>query len=343
MNESHHNAIYQPLVSIALSLYNVERYLPRCLESILGQTYTNLEVIVVDDGSPDRSGDIAEEYALRDDRVKVIRKENGGLGSARNAGIIAASGEFITFVDSDDFLAEDFVAYMVSLANKTEAEIVISKNCFTTSDASQVERQSLEIYTSERAVEEFFYPRIQLGAWNKLYRMDFIRAFDLRFVPELKTGEGLEFITRAANLVTRVGVGNRKVYVYRLNNKTSATTAANVERQGKGSLETMNYIGEHFEFKSESVKLAFHWHTWSCHRYCLRHILESGLASEHAVLKRTCVRYLRKNILFGLVANVPLKNKLLAVLTFISPILSTRIMIARRRRALSGDVWGELC
>ena len=91
-------------VSIIVPIYNVEKYLPRCIESILAQTFTDFELILVDDGSPDRCGEICDYYKKKDKRVKVIHKENGGLSSARNAGINIAIGDYIGFVDSDDYI-----------------------------------------------------------------------------------------------------------------------------------------------------------------------------------------------------------------------------------------------
>ena len=96
-----------PQISVIVPVYNVQRYLRRCVDSILSQTFSNLEVILVDDGSPDRCGAICDEYAAADPRVKVIHKPNGGLSSARNAGIEAAAGEYLAFVDSDDWLDAD--------------------------------------------------------------------------------------------------------------------------------------------------------------------------------------------------------------------------------------------
>lgn len=96
------------LISIIIPIYNVEEYLERCIDSVVNQTYKNLEIILVDDGSPDRCGDICDTWALRDTRIKVIHKKNGGLSDARNAGMSLATGEFIAFVDSDDVVERQF-------------------------------------------------------------------------------------------------------------------------------------------------------------------------------------------------------------------------------------------
>ena len=100
----------QPLISIIVPCYNVEQYLPKCIESILAQTYRNLEILLVDDGSPDRCGEICDEYAKKDSRIKVILKPNGGLSDARNAALDVMQGEWVTCVDSDDFIIPDYVS-----------------------------------------------------------------------------------------------------------------------------------------------------------------------------------------------------------------------------------------
>jgi len=114
------------LVSVIVPVYNVEEYLGRCVDSILAQTYTNLEVILVDDGAKDSSGAICDEYAARDARVRVIHKENGGLSSARNAGIDAAKGDWLEFVDSDDWIEPDAVESMLTLALEHRTELVVA-------------------------------------------------------------------------------------------------------------------------------------------------------------------------------------------------------------------------
>lgn len=324
----------KPLVTLATSMYNVEKYVVQNIESLIAQTYKNLEIIIVDDGTPDNSGKIADEYALKDNRIKVIHQHNQGFGGGRNTAINIATGDYIAFIDADDTICPDFVEYMLHLIMSSGADIAISKNCFTTLDKTQVKKDTVEIYSPEKAVAEFFYPYIRLGAWNKMYNMTFMRKHGLRFVPELKTGEGLEFITRAASLANKVVVGNRKVYVYRLNNASSATTKANVERQGKGSLETIKYIGEHLEMKSPRIKSAYNWHIWNCYRYCLRQIVDSESKLQYKELYVECKRYLRKhswNIIFS---RVKLKQKVEAFIVFLSPTFYVHLQIAKKKHIL---------
>lgn len=113
------------LVSIIVPVYKVEQYLCTCIESVMAQTYSNWETILVDDGSPDKCGEICDEYAIKDQRIKVVHKENGGLSSARNAGLdLPPKGDFITFLDSDDFWHPDYLSILVGLQEKFDADIV---------------------------------------------------------------------------------------------------------------------------------------------------------------------------------------------------------------------------
>ena len=105
----------EELISVIIPVYNVEKYIRFCLDSVINQTYKNLEIIIIDDGTKDLSGDIAEEYAAKDSRIKVIHKENGGLSDARNVGLDVATGKYIAFLDSDDVIAYDFYEYLYNL------------------------------------------------------------------------------------------------------------------------------------------------------------------------------------------------------------------------------------
>ena len=116
----------KPLISIIVPVYNVEAYLAKCVDSILAQTYTNLEIILVNDGSSDGCGRICDEYAKQDKRIKVIHKQNGGLSDARNVAIDVATGEFITFIDSDDYVTDDYIMTLYSLIEKYECKVSIA-------------------------------------------------------------------------------------------------------------------------------------------------------------------------------------------------------------------------
>lgn len=113
----------EALISVIVPIYRVEEYLPRCIDSLLAQTYQNIQIILVDDGSPDACGRICDEYASTDKRIQVIHKENGGLSDARNAGLSASKGDYIAFVDSDDWVASEYLERMQQSLCKHDADI----------------------------------------------------------------------------------------------------------------------------------------------------------------------------------------------------------------------------
>ena len=122
------------LVSVIVPIYNVEKYLRKCVDSILNQTYKNLEIILVDDGSPDNCGNICDEYALSDSRIRIIHKKNGGLSDARNAGLDIARGNYILFVDSDDYIDETMVEKLYEALEKEKAEMSLCSFVYVNDD-----------------------------------------------------------------------------------------------------------------------------------------------------------------------------------------------------------------
>ncbi|MBQ6543175.1 MAG: glycosyltransferase family 2 protein, partial [Clostridia bacterium] len=114
-----------PLISVIVPVYKVEKYLPRCLDSILSQSFTDFELLLVDDGSPDSCPEICDEYARRDRRISVIHKENGGLSSARNAALERATGKYVSFVDSDDYITADALQTLYSALTETDSDIAV--------------------------------------------------------------------------------------------------------------------------------------------------------------------------------------------------------------------------
>lgn len=123
-------------VSVIVPIYNVERFLPQCLDSIICQSHTDLDIVLVDDGSTDASARIADDYAARDSRVRTIHKKNEGVSTARNVGIEAAKGEYICFVDGDDYVMPDYVEYMLDVAVKNNANVALTTRMYSTFDTT---------------------------------------------------------------------------------------------------------------------------------------------------------------------------------------------------------------
>lgn len=165
--------IKEPLISVIVPCYKVEQYISKCVDSIINQTYHNLEIFLVDDGSPDNCGKICDEYAAKDNRVKVIHKENGGLSDARNAAIDIAKGEWITFVDSDDYISLDYVEILYRLAERHKCKMSVAQHIafYEEEEPAKHDSQYTEIcQESIEAIRDMFYYRYyDTSAWAKLY------------------------------------------------------------------------------------------------------------------------------------------------------------------------------
>lgn len=160
-------------ISIIVPVYNVEKYLDRCINSILKQTYQNLEIILVDDGSNDNSGNMCDKYAQKDSRIRVIHKENGGLSDARNKGIEIATGEYIGFVDSDDYIADNMYEYLKEIMDNNDADISICGYTKFSEKDNIIESKDYKeyVYTTKEAIRELIkQEKFQDYAWNKLYK-----------------------------------------------------------------------------------------------------------------------------------------------------------------------------
>lgn len=162
------------LITIIVPIYKVEDYLHRCVDSILKQTYKKLEVILVDDGSPDGCGKICDEYAKLDERIKVIHKKNGGLSDARNAGIEIAQGGHISFLDSDDWLYEEYIEKLYQLLKKSNSDISVCNFIRTSIEGIQVDISNEEIYeySNMEALGQIYdkFDAQIFVAWGKLYK-----------------------------------------------------------------------------------------------------------------------------------------------------------------------------
>lgn len=222
------------LVTVVVPVYNVEKYLDRCLSSIVGQTYRHLEILLIDDGSTDGCPQICDAYAERDPRVRVIHKQNEGLGMARNTGIDHATGDYICFFDSDDYVEPETIETCVAAAVEHQADMVVFGHTDVTPDGtlvrlcmphppkqlfagSEITRHLLpmSMYCDQETGEDWC---IHLGAWNKLYALSVIRHSGWRFVSEREIiSEDYYSLTELHGHLNRVCVLDRAFYHYTVN------------------------------------------------------------------------------------------------------------------------------
>ena len=207
-----------PLISVIIPVYNVEKYLKKCVDSVLNQTYDNLEIILVDDGSPDNCGKMCDDYAGKDSRIKVVHKENGGLPSARNAGIDAANGEFITFVDSDDYIHEKMVETLYNNLCSTDSDISVCGFQAVKEDTPMKSgnADSKGIITlTKYDIPDFSKISPFIGArnaWSKLYKKGLLDL--IRFNNDIVKLEDVSFSYKIYTVIDKICFDTIPLYYY---------------------------------------------------------------------------------------------------------------------------------
>ena len=163
------------MISVIVPVYKVEKYLHKCIDSIINQTYKDMEIIFVDDGSPDNCPKICDEYAQKDSRIKVIHKENGGLSSARNGGMKMAKGDYIAFVDSDDYIEEHMYEKLLDALKGSNADFCMCGDRTVNENGEEITRNnfSAKTYFIDEIIENFVLP-LKTSACNKLYKREYI-------------------------------------------------------------------------------------------------------------------------------------------------------------------------
>ena len=206
-----------PLISVVIPVYKVEAYLDRCVESVVRQSYEKLEILLVDDGSPDHCGAMCDAWAGKDSRIRVLHQKNAGLGAARNRGTEIAAGEFVTYVDSDDYLAPDAIELLLRLLQEQGAEIAVADCVKTQEDHVSFDRtteEQIRLFTGKEACMtlqgwELYMPMVT--AWGKLFPRELLlrEAFT---EGRLHEDEATTYRLYAA--VSRVALSSRPVYAY---------------------------------------------------------------------------------------------------------------------------------
>ena len=177
------------LISIIVPIFNVEKHLDRCILSILNQTYKNLEIILVNDGSTDGCSVICDQYAIYDSRIKVVHKFNEGLSSARNVGLDIATGKYVTFVDSDDSVTKDYIEVLYDALKKTNSQISIGDFIKVKSEEFVIKRdtilnESFQIFSPREAVQKMYNNPLNIHfvtVWGNLYQIDLFKSLKFPF------------------------------------------------------------------------------------------------------------------------------------------------------------------
>lgn len=234
--------MYNPLISVIVPIYMIDRYVGICIESIINQTYKNLEIILVDDGGKDKCPQICDLYAKKDERIKVIHKQNGGLVSARKAGLLASTGEFVSYVDGDDWIGPEFIEELYMVAINADADMVcagFTRDLFDKS-ASFLNSVPVGVYEGGR-LEELWKKMISNGSyyrtgistyvWNKLFKREVLIDSQLRVDDRISIGEDGAVTYPVMLNCKRIAVADNVAYHYR-------------QREDSMLKQSMGYSGE---------------------------------------------------------------------------------------------------
>ncbi len=289
----------EALVTVIVAIYNIEEYLPRCVESILAQTYQNLEIILVDDGSVDASGQICDDYANADKRIRVIHKKNGGLSDARNAGLDVAAGDYIGFVDGDDWVEPDMYRAMYTACEREKAQVAACRykqitrsgiiDASTANSVSLSKAEALEIYVcgNEKCL-------IYNSVWSKLFQAGLIRG--MRF-PVGKNSEDIMFTTKAFCKMDRLVYLDTAYYNYVLDREGSIMNEKAGERRLKDEIpfwrEQIAYI-KGAGMPGLSDKAAYHFY-----RRMLFYYIDFMEQKQTRMFAREIVKQLRQDKKLG--------------------------------------------
>ena len=260
----------QPLVSIILPVYNAQSHLARCVGSICAQTYRNIEIIILNDGSKDQSLPVCEEFRKKDSRILLVDKANSGVSDTRNLGLKLASGKYVEFVDSDDYLDPDFTERLVAAAEENEADFVIAPyKMVIPAGASKPEQvldkiqDELGVMSVARPPEVREYGFLPAGVydkdtfalrlmdkpasyfysvlWNKLYRRDILTGNDIQFVSEMRWAEDLVFNLRYIQYAERFVAIDKPGYYYVQNPQSICHTQINAATIVQNKLQVFRY------------------------------------------------------------------------------------------------------
>lgn len=308
------------LISVIVPVYNVEKYIEKTIQSIQNQDYPHIEIIVVDDGSPDRSPEIIDTLAQHDSRIKVIHKKNGGVSSARNAGLEVATGDYVAFVDGDDWINIDCISYFVSIVSEYHCDIVLNKNHYTESGYKTGDR--CEKISSEKAIEWIYLEKVFVAVWNKMYKLSFLRRNNILFDESIWYGEGMLFNIDCLQYTEDVVVCEKSVY-HQTPNPDSAMRKFNLESNLCG-IRSLYIQKEHWKKVNKEIEQAWEYHRRAFNWSIMKGLARSDMEQEYRETYVECINNLRRNVWVSLRVNIPLKEKLVYICLAVAPYTMAR-------------------
>lgn len=322
--------INNPLISIIVPVFNDEKYLSTCLNSIIRQTYSNIEIILVNDGSTDNSSAILSKFNDLDKRIHVIDKKNSGVSDSRNVGLNKANGEYVCFADADDILSLNYVEYLYSLIKKSDAEIALTTRMFGNYNSKQIKKKKVYCCTGLDAAIQLLSYNIPIGVYCKIFKTNFLKRNNIRFNKQLFMGEGFNFNFDSFQKAAKVIVSNYKIYYYRRDNPSSATTKFSMQRWENG-IYAVELIRSHFLFDSKQLSNAWNYAYWRTYSDVYDRLVLAKVTQKYSFMFNQSKKIVRSKASYAWRAPVSSKNRLRATLMMIIPSAIPKVMILRNR------------
>lgn len=324
------------LVTLICAIYNGEKFLPLCIDSMINQTYKNLEIILIDDGSNDKCPKICDNYAKKDKRIKVIHKVNGGVCSARNIGLKNSKGDYICIVDQDDLLEKDYIEYLLNLITENNADVSVVPQViyYTKSNAYYDETHSSdikEIWSGEKAATEMLYSKMEIGPWSKMISKKIIKENNISFNEKLFGGEGYLFSIQCFAYSKNVAVGYKGIYNYRVDNYDSEMSKFRV-RTYQSSLNAVNEMKTEFCGYSKRFDHAIKYAYWRVYVSFLNSMIASNSQKKYSDIYHELVHNCRKYAYLSFGASVSFKRKIKDLIYFISPTIVAKFNVKKNRK-----------
>lgn len=316
-------------VSIIVPVYNVEKYVEKCLNSLISQSYKNIEIILIDDGSKDNSGKICDEYKRKDSRIKVVHKENAGVSEARNSGIQKATGEYLCFVDADDFVMNDYIEYMHQLIVKDSSDIAICTKMFSNFNEKQTSDEMIENLDGENSVIRILNYRMPIGVYSRIFKKNLIDDNRIRFLKDIYMGEGFNFNVACFQKAKKVIISNYKVYYYRRDNVTSATSNFSIKKC-ENSLYAMKIMNNNLLIRTDRVINSWKYAVWRTYSDAFDYMCLGNGKKDNLEKFKEYKNYIKNNYKTYKKVDISKKDKYRAILMGIFPEVIPFILKCRR-------------
>lgn len=320
-----------PLVSVVIPVYNVEPYLHECVASVVEQTYTNIEIILVDDGSTDSSGTLCDEFALSDSRICVFHKKNGGLSDARNYGILRSHGSLISFIDSDDYVSSNYIMHLYQALVRGKTDIATTSICIFREGEPPKEHKrdtaEFHVYDACEALEDMLYMRhLEPNAFPKIYKKE---LFDTIQYPVGKLYEDIATTTKLIDKAGKIAYLDENDYYYRIRPNSIQTASFNPKKLDL--LDQLNVVKSIVQLKYPNAINAYYSKEQSALFNLCMNIPQKSKEQNQEICKMLWKSILKNRIRVILDKNARIDARLASMLSYFSYTLCKHIYHLVRR------------